>query len=166
MTKSPFRYFKTSPEIIQLAVMMYVRFPLSLRNVEDLLHERGIDVCQGNARSVATVYSALATDRTLNGIELVSEEALNRATSIQIENEDLVLKLPMSWGIGFGINKLMHIYGPNPKAFGHHGWGGSFGFADRERGLGVSYTMNYMREPVDAPDPRVMGLIQAVFSSL
>ena len=40
---SPFRYFKTSPEIIRLAEMMYVRFPLSLRNVEDLLHERGID---------------------------------------------------------------------------------------------------------------------------
>jgi putative transposase len=39
-----FRYFKTSPEVIRLAVMMYVRFPLSLRNVEDLLHERGIDV--------------------------------------------------------------------------------------------------------------------------
>jgi putative transposase len=45
MTKhSPFRYFKTSPEIIRLAVMMYVRFPLSLRNVEDFLHELGIDI--------------------------------------------------------------------------------------------------------------------------
>ena len=45
MIKSdPFRYFKTSREIIRLAVMLYVRFPLSLRNVEDLLHERGIDV--------------------------------------------------------------------------------------------------------------------------
>ena len=45
MTKrSPFRYFKTSPEIVRLAVMMYVRFPLSLRNVEDLLYERGIDI--------------------------------------------------------------------------------------------------------------------------
>jgi putative transposase len=45
MTKrSPFRYFKTSPEIIRLAVMLYIRFPLSLRNVEDLLHERGVDV--------------------------------------------------------------------------------------------------------------------------
>jgi len=42
--RSPFRYFKTSPEIIHLVVMMYVRFPLSLRNVEDLLHERGIDI--------------------------------------------------------------------------------------------------------------------------
>ncbi|MAL78216.1 MAG: IS6 family transposase [Sneathiella sp.] len=47
---NPFRYFKTSPEIIRLAVMMYVRFPLSLRNVEDLLHERGIDVCHETIR--------------------------------------------------------------------------------------------------------------------
>ncbi len=37
-----FRYFKTSPEIIRLAVIMVVRYPLSLRNVEDLLHERGM----------------------------------------------------------------------------------------------------------------------------
>ena len=50
MSKNPFRYFKTSPEIIQLAVMLYVRFPLSLRNVEDLLHERGIDVCHESVR--------------------------------------------------------------------------------------------------------------------
>ena len=42
--RNPFRYFKTSPEIIRLAVMMYVRFPLSLRQVEDLRHERGVDV--------------------------------------------------------------------------------------------------------------------------
>ena len=43
-----FCYFKTSPKIIQLAVMLYVRFPLSLRNVEDLLHERGVDVRFGS----------------------------------------------------------------------------------------------------------------------
>ena len=47
---NPFRYFKTSPEIIRLAVMMYVRFPLSLRNVEDLLHERGIDISYETVR--------------------------------------------------------------------------------------------------------------------
>ena len=51
MTKrSPFRYFKTSPEIIRLAVMMYIRFPLSLRNVEDLLHERGIEISHETVR--------------------------------------------------------------------------------------------------------------------
>ena len=51
MTKrSPFKSFKTSPEVIRLAVMLYVRFPLSLRNVEDLLHERGIDVSHETVR--------------------------------------------------------------------------------------------------------------------
>lgn len=51
MTKrSPFRYFRSSPEIIRLAVLMYIRFPLSLRNVEDLLHERGIDVSYESVR--------------------------------------------------------------------------------------------------------------------
>ncbi len=48
--KNPFRYFKTSPEIILLAVMIYVRFPLSLRQVEDLLHERGIDISHETIR--------------------------------------------------------------------------------------------------------------------
>ena len=48
--RSPFRYFKTSPEIIRLAVMMYIRFPLSLRNVEDLLHERGIEISHETVR--------------------------------------------------------------------------------------------------------------------
>ena len=51
MTKrSPFRYFKTSPEVIRLAVMLYVCFQLSLRNVEDLLNERGIDVSHETVR--------------------------------------------------------------------------------------------------------------------
>ena len=45
-----FRYFKTSPEIIRLAVMMYIRYPLSLRNVEDFLHERGIDITHETVR--------------------------------------------------------------------------------------------------------------------
>ena len=51
MTKPKlFRYVKTSPEIIRLAVMMYVRFPLSLRNIEDLLHERGIETSHETVR--------------------------------------------------------------------------------------------------------------------
>ena len=51
MTKSnPFKGFQSSPEIIRLAVMLYVRFPLSLRNVEYLLHERGIDISHETVR--------------------------------------------------------------------------------------------------------------------
>jgi len=48
---NPFRYFKTSPEVIRLAVMMYVRFPLLLRQVEDILHERGVDVSYETVRA-------------------------------------------------------------------------------------------------------------------
>jgi putative transposase len=48
--QNPFRYFNSSPEVIRLAVMMYIRYPLSLRQVEDLLHERGIDICHETVR--------------------------------------------------------------------------------------------------------------------
>ena len=46
--KNHFKYFKTSTEIIKLAVQYYVRYPLSLRNFEDILYERGIDISQNN----------------------------------------------------------------------------------------------------------------------
>ncbi len=48
--KNPFRYFNSSPEIIRLTVMMYIRYPLSLRQFEDLLFERGIDICHETVR--------------------------------------------------------------------------------------------------------------------
>ena len=48
--RNPFRYFNSSPEVIRLTVMMYVRYPLSLRQVEDLLSERGIYICHETVR--------------------------------------------------------------------------------------------------------------------
>jgi putative transposase len=47
---NPFRYFNSSPEVVRAAVMLYVRYPLSLRNIEDLLFERGIDICHETVR--------------------------------------------------------------------------------------------------------------------
>ncbi len=47
---NPFRYFNSSPEVIRLVVMKYVKYPLSLRNVEDLLAERGIDISHETVR--------------------------------------------------------------------------------------------------------------------
>src|SRR5271165_7156429 len=47
---NPFRYFNSSPEVIRLVVMMYVKYPLSLRNVEDLLAERGIVISHETVR--------------------------------------------------------------------------------------------------------------------
>lgn len=52
MTQSanPFRYFNSSPEAIRFVVMLYGKYPLSLRNLEDLLAERGIDICHATVR--------------------------------------------------------------------------------------------------------------------
>ena len=73
---------RASPEIIRLAVMMYVRFPLSLRNVEDLLHERGIDISHKTVRfrrmrslrkfaSVhASVFNHFNRDRSLSSRDI------------------------------------------------------------------------------------------------
>ena len=48
--RNPFRYFNSSPEVIRLTVILYIRYPLSLRRVEDLLFERGIDICNETVR--------------------------------------------------------------------------------------------------------------------
>jgi putative transposase len=47
---SPFRYFNSSPKVIRLVVMMYVRYPLSLCNVDDLLTECRIDISHETVR--------------------------------------------------------------------------------------------------------------------
>ena len=57
--RNPFRYFNSSPEVIGLTVMMYVRYPLSLHNVEDLLlFERGIDICRETVRFWGSMFAA------------------------------------------------------------------------------------------------------------
>src|SRR5680860_745936 len=48
--RNSFRYFNSSPEVIRLVVMMHIRYPLSLRQVEDILFERGIDICHETVR--------------------------------------------------------------------------------------------------------------------
>ncbi|MFN7389905.1 hypothetical protein [Brevundimonas sp.] len=54
---SPFRWFDSSPEVIRTVVMMYVRFPLSLRQVEDLLAEHGINLSRDGTALVESFRS-------------------------------------------------------------------------------------------------------------
>lgn len=67
-----FKYYKTSPEIIKLAVMYYIRYPLSLRQVEDILHERGIDVCHETVRywwnNFGSLFSKEIKKKTRNSV--------------------------------------------------------------------------------------------------
>jgi transposase-like protein len=62
---NPFRYFNSLPQVIRLVVMMYVRFPLSLRNVEDLPFECGVHLCHEKvrlSREGATVVEQVRPD--------------------------------------------------------------------------------------------------------
>ncbi|MEL6709299.1 MAG: IS6 family transposase [Pseudomonadota bacterium] len=68
---SPFRYFNSSPEVIRPVVMMYVRFPLSLRNVEDMLAERGIDICHETVRMWWNRFGPLFADIKRQRISLM-----------------------------------------------------------------------------------------------
>ena len=65
---SPFRCFNSSPEVIRLVVMMYVRFPLSLQNVENLLVERGMDICHKTVRLVQLSLKRRMNDGPLTAI--------------------------------------------------------------------------------------------------
>lgn len=57
--RSPFREAKTSPEIIRLAAMLYVRCPLSLRDIKDLLHGRGIEISYETVRFWWTMFGPI-----------------------------------------------------------------------------------------------------------
>ena len=89
MSKNPFRYFKTSPEIIQLGVLMYVRFPLSLRNVEDLLHERGVDVCHESVRLWVDRFGTYFADK----IRKRRSEAMRRVKQWRWHLDEVFVKI-------------------------------------------------------------------------
>lgn len=56
---NPFKYFKTLPEIICLVVMYYARYPASFRQVEDILHDRAIDICHETVRYWGSLFGKL-----------------------------------------------------------------------------------------------------------
>lgn len=116
-----------------------------------------------HARALAEMYDLLLPDRP-DGKHLASPATLSRATQCRFADIDLVKGLFTRWGAGYWLNPG-EIYGPNLEAFGHSGWGGSFGFADPVAGLAFAYTMNRMSDQFDA-DPRRKLLINAVYSAL
>lgn len=119
----------------------------------------------GNARSVARVMAALACGGTLDGVQLVRPETIARAIEEQSYGRDLVLGLPMRWGLGFMLTTPDLPLGPNPRIFGHGGWGGSLGGADLDARVSWAYVMNRM-SPGTTGDLRAAALIGALYGSL
>lgn len=119
---------------------------------------------QTNARALATIYGMLACGGEAAGRRYLSPETIAEATRTRVHGTDLVLGIPMRWAAGFARNDGA-IYGPNRSAFGHSGWGGSFGCADGDARLSMGYAMNRMYANLRG-DPRTLDLVAAVYACL
>lgn len=121
----------------------------------------------GDARALARVYGALARGSELDGVQVLSRGALERAIVEQSYGPDEVLAgIPTRFGLGFMLTMAEAPLGPNERAFGHPGAGGSLGFADPDAKVGFGYVMNKMLLTPDLLDPRWPSLIDAVYASL
>jgi CubicO group peptidase (beta-lactamase class C family) len=117
-----------------------------------------------NGRALAAMYGLLLHPGEA-GRRLVGPPALAQATKTWFDGIDMVRTMRRRWAAGFLLNDDDHLWGPNKEAFGHGGWGGSFGFADPVAGISVGYAMNLLSEQID-PNPRRHGLIEAVYATL
>ena len=119
----------------------------------------------GNARSVARVMALLACGGSLGGVRLLREQTLADAIAQQRHARDLVLPLTMRWGLGFMLTSPELPFGPNPRTFGHGGWGGSLGIADLDARVSWAYVMNKM-SPGTTGDTRAASILVALYGAL
>ena len=115
-----------------------------------------------DARSLARMYASLIGDG-VDGVRLLNDETVARATAEQSSGRDEVLQIPTRFGLGFALNQDGSYGGEG--AFGHGGAGGSLGFADPKAEIGFGYVMNKM-QLVANDDPRTLTLMAAVHESL
>lgn len=119
------------------------------------LHARG--------RDLARIMAILADGGRIDGVRVLSSETMEQATRERIRGQDRVLPFVMSWAAGFTRNAGLNVFGPNPDAVGHCGWGGSMAFADPAARLSATYVMT-RQSPHLIGDPRALRLIDAVYS--
>ena len=123
----------------------------------------------GTARAVAALYGVFAGRGSYGGHRVLSPEAAERVREGQGGCRDLVLGAGFEHetevGLGLWLSGPDGSYGPNPRAFGHDGFGGSCGLADPEAGVSLGYVMNRMG-PHIANDPRKTALVDALYGAL
>jgi CubicO group peptidase (beta-lactamase class C family) len=115
-----------------------------------------------NARSLARLYAATVSE--VDGVRLLSDETVARATVEQSAGRDRTLVVPTRFGLGFF---LPSTFSPlmGESSFGHAGAGGSLGFAHAGRRVGFGYVMRKMSTNL-SNDPRTTGLIEALQEAL
>ena len=120
----------------------------------------------GNARSVARVQSIVANGGEVDGVRLLSPETIELIFDEQANGVDLVLGLPLRFGIGYGLPQLDSLpYIPDEKICFWGGYGGSMIVIDVDRRMTVSYMMNKMMAGL-VGCPRSEALIRATYAAL
>jgi CubicO group peptidase (beta-lactamase class C family) len=99
----------------------------------------------GNARSVARIQAVVANGGTLDGVSLLSPSTVDLIFREQSNGVDLVLGLPLRFGIGYGLtDPETFAFLPSGRVCHWGGWGGSVIIVDVERHLTIAYVMNKM----------------------
>ncbi|RCI12694.1 hypothetical protein L249_0666 [Ophiocordyceps polyrhachis-furcata BCC 54312] len=107
----------------------------------------------GNARSLVRMLSAVTLGGEVDGIRLLSEKTIDLIGREQTNGTDLVLQLPIRWGIGFALTPSgVHTFLPEGRVHFWGGWGGSFIAVDLDRRMTISYVMNKMGDGVGGND--------------
>jgi len=134
----------------------WARIPVDLRNAAAALLPPGIETIDFNsealvsvpipsangmftARSLARLYALLANGGELDGVRLLSERTVRKASTVQSTRRDRVVPFPLHWRLGFHRAPVAR---PLPNAFGHAGYGGSGAWADPDRRLAVALVLN------------------------
>jgi len=119
----------------------------------------------GNARAIAKIMSIFTLGGEVNNTRFLSSATIDKVLEEQVYAEDLVLGVPIRFGLGFGLVSEEMPMSPNPRTFFWGGWGGSLVVVDLDAELTFSYTMNKMgNSPVD--DMRAAGQAMALYGSL
>jgi CubicO group peptidase (beta-lactamase class C family) len=119
----------------------------------------------GTARDLARIMGVLADGGTLEGRTVLSPGVRAEMLRERIHGRDKVVPFDISWAAGLMRNEGLHIFGPNPTAAGHCGWGGSCAFADPDARVSGAYVMT-RQSPHLIGDPRAVRLIEALYASL
>lgn len=120
---------------------------------------------QGNARSIVRAQTAMANGGTAFGKTIMSEAGTKRIFEKQSEGLDLVLGVPLVFGMGYGLNSDLIPISPNQNTCFWGGYGGSSVIVDQDSRLCFSYVMNKMESGL-LGDPRGAGLAAAMYASL
>ncbi|TXH25755.1 MAG: class A beta-lactamase-related serine hydrolase [Mycobacterium sp.] len=117
----------------------------------------------GTARALAGLYGAAATGGSEIGFTPeIFDELIAPARNPSGGTRDMVLRLDGAYSLGFCKEFPRMVFGSSGKAFGTPGFGGSFGFADPDTGVGFGYVMNRLGFHL-VSDPRELAVRQALF---